>query len=75
MYLIPKFTHREFFVTFIQKKTNEPYDPIYKDITTKCIIYMAHRFIIITPEEYEDYKDFDGAVIIREKVIDEVETN
>ena len=36
---------------------------------------MAHRFIIITPEEYEDYKDFDGAVIIREKVIDEVETN
>jgi hypothetical protein len=34
---------------------------------------MAHRFIIITPEEYEDYKDYDGAIIIREKVVDEVE--
>ena len=34
---------------------------------------MAHRFIIITPEVYEEYKDYDGAIIIREKVVDEVE--
>lgn len=33
---------------------------------------MAHRFIIITPDEYEEYKDYDGAIIIREKVVDEV---